>query len=120
MSRGVYSKKSMVSKAKIKKYLKDKKHYEAIDDLLIDEIAYNQRVMAAAKRLLTDTEGEIELLTNVAAKPGEVSMQLNHAVGAYNNALGNILKICGKLGLSAFDRKKIGITREAEGDGFKE
>jgi phage terminase small subunit len=110
----------MVSRSKIKKYLKSKKQYENIDDLLIDEIEYNQRVMAAAKKLLTNIEGELELLSNVAADPNQKSMQLNHAVGAYNNALNNILKICSKLGLSAYDRKKIGIGKEEESDGFKE
>lgn len=109
----------MVSKTRITQFLKAKKQFDVTDSLLINELVYNQKLLKEAKKLLLNN-GELEILTNLAADPGEKSMQLNQAIGAYNSALNNILKISGRLGLSPYDRKKIGITGEPESDGFRE
>lgn len=103
----------MVTKKKLLEYLENTDFLE-VDDYLVDELLFNQLLIKQAKKDIKDKG----LLINVSSNPDKEYYQTNQAVTIYNNSLQNILKISRKLGLSAADRKIIGLSVDYNDDGF--
>ena len=95
-------------------FLKKRGGYEEkTDNVLVHEYFYNLNLILLAKE-------DIELrgiVANVAGEGKAEVLQKNHSVSIYNEALSNIMKISGKLGLSVKDRIALDIEPERLGDG---
>lgn len=104
-------------------YLKDKSAWEALDELLVEELLFNIEIMSQAKSDLYDkTTGTYELVTNITRDPDkEPFYQKNRLLDTYNLAFKNVKDIYVKLGLTVQERIKLKLAMmEAGQDEFEE
>jgi len=104
----------MVTKKKLIEFLEERGLYEDVDDAMIDELYFNFQVMKQAK---TDIK-ERGLLTPINTS-GTLTNQ-NPSIAIYNSAFKNLLNASRRLGLSARDRKELGLSSESKSDGFED
>jgi P27 family predicted phage terminase small subunit len=100
------------TKPKLIKYLKQKGIYDAVDDLLIEELFYNIEILEKSKKDI-DERGII-----VPINTSHSLFNTNPSVNIYNTAIKNIINLSRKIGISARDRKELGIDKVVEEDGF--
>ena len=98
-----------ISKRKISDFLKDKGVYESIDETLVDILFDVLSILDAVKDDI-DTDGIFEIDANTGKKV------MNPAVKIHNMMVSEFLAISKKLGLSAFDRKALGMDLQPEDD----
>jgi P27 family predicted phage terminase small subunit len=103
----------MVTKKKLLEFLENTDFLE-VDSYLVDELLFNQLLIKQAKKDIKEKGISI----NVSNNPEKPYFQTNQSVTIYNNSLKNILQISRKLGLSAADRKTIGLSVDNDDDGF--
>ena len=104
-----------LNKKRLITYLKKKNLYERnVDDILIDELFYNID-LANQSRNDINARGII-----VPINKEKTLFNTNPSVNIYNTAVKNILNLSRKIGLSARDRKEIGMSKitQEEGDNF--
>lgn len=95
-----------VTKKKLIELLSDKGIYEETDEILLDELMFNLKMLRDAKvdinknGILTYINKE-KTLTNI-----------NPSVTVYKGALKNIMDICRKYGLTPRDRSELKIELE--------
>ena len=90
---------------RIKKYLKNGGIYETIDDILIEELAFN---VALAKEAKIDIE-ERGIVVNISKDEKRQYFQPNFSVNTYNQALKSIMSLSTKLNIAPQERIKMGL-----------
>jgi len=114
---------SNLVKDTIVKYLKEKSSYEAIDELLIDELVFNYRIMLQCKEDLYDEQTfRFELMSDITRSPDkDPFMQKNRLLDVYGNAFKAVKDCYVKLGLTTQERFKMKLAIiEAGNDEFDE
>ena len=96
----------------VRKYLKDKDSYEAVDDTLITELIFNIELADMAKIDIR----ERGVMVNVRKEGEEPYMQINQSVGAYSTAVKQVTAISTKLGITVLNRTQLGLESKAEDD----
>ena len=99
-------------KQKIKDYLADR--YEETDDILIDELVYNLKLLVTCKKEIDD-DGFI-FVVEAMSRELNVTTKINPLLAVYDGRLKNIKDLCTKLGISPQDREKLKLVRPKESD----
>ena len=104
----------MVNKKKVFEYLNNKNIKIEVDEIIIDELIFNQYLIKEAKKDIKERG------LNINVSKGETPYyQTNPSISTYNQSVKNILNISRKLGLSPLDRKNLKIDSSSIiDDGF--
>ena len=101
-----------VTKKKLVELLSDKGIYEETDDILLDELMFNIKIMREAKADITE-RGNLTFID----KEKKLT-NLNPSMTIYKGALKNIMDICRKFGFTPRDRSELKLELEG-GNGVK-
>jgi P27 family predicted phage terminase small subunit len=99
-----------LTKKRIVTYLKDKGVYDAVDDLLIDELLYSMELCDMAKADIKEN--------GVTITRNGIEGVANPAVTTYLNASKQIINISNKLNLDPRARVQMKLNVNEESDGF--
>ena len=101
------------TKKQIIAYLKKKKVYEDIDELLITELLYNLTLMEDLKADIL-TRGTV-----VAINTAQTLFNVNPSLSAYQTASKALMTLCLKLGIGVKSRIELKLNEETKAeDGF--
>lgn len=101
---------SMIDKATVIAFLRERGLYEDVDLTLVEELLFNKWRMKEAKEVMISKGIEVPINND------KTLFGVNQVCGQYDAALKQYLNISRKLGLSARDRKEIGLESQAEVD----
>ena len=95
----------------ITNFLEKKECYEAVDEMLIDEVVFNYEIMAQCKKEMRLPDGTLDLLSDITRDPDkEPFLQKNRLLDIYNTAFKNVKDTYVKLSLTVQERNKLKIA----------
>lgn len=107
-------------KDKIITYLKDFGDYQETDDIFIDELVFNIRILQQCRQEM-DKGNKLDLCDNITRNQHKNSfLQRNRLLTIYSQALKDCLTLCRELALSPVSRKKLKLLLQNEPDKFGE
>ena len=96
-------------------YLKDKNMFNAIDDILIEELLFNLYMIKQAKEDILHNGIKENITKNPKKEPFWIK---NRSVDIYQQSVKNITNLLAKLVSSPQDRAKLKVLLEKNDDGF--
>lgn len=101
-------------------FITTKGMYDGIDEMLIDELIFNYKLMSQAKDEMWNIDKDrFDLLSDITRDPDkEAFFQKNRLLDIYNTAFKNVRDVYVKLGLTIQERHKMKIELTKAEDAF--